>query len=425
MSLHKIDFYVNLYYNIIGGFLYKKCNYSICTTTLKLISSSEVKKMKRSKHLIGIFLMALCLFTFSTVIVAAASHVYSYTYYDSVANKTFYKIYKLNSSAGMYVETRRMYSKGNGLYTPDDIRLTDSLKGSEALYNVFDSSANFFYILSNGDVYKYPTSGSPVLVKNGGKYFECDDNDIGITLVTTSGTYKLSSLSTPIKSKDRVEQYESNGEMVFKAYKSNRLMLTLIVSKDEKKVLNYTNHVVLTECLTGTKFAGIDKNLNVYLYEGSDLYKFKYGSWYSASKATIHGTFCGYNKDQNGFTVSFKTSSGYEDIRVFTDNKWTARKTYAVNKGNKYALLYVKGTTTSTCLKLKGSVLYLGKKKVATGVSKFGFISSKKFVYIKSKKAYICRISSPKTVIKTLKATTLKKSNSNGLVIKVGKTAVK
>jgi len=379
--------------------------------------------MKRCRNFF-LVLIAICLFGSNPVIVSAASNMYSYSYYDSLACKTFYKLYKLNSSAGGYNEIRRMYSKGSKLYTADDICLTDSLKGSLQQYNVFDSSGSFFYMLSNGDVYKY-TNGSPTMVKTGGKYFECDDNDIGITLKTTSGTYKLSSLSTPIKSKNRVEQYESSGEMVFKAYKNNRLQLTLIVSKDEKRVLNYTNHVVLTECLTGTKFAGIDKSLNVYLYEGSDLYKFKYGSWYSASKTSINGVFCGYNKDQNGFVISFKTSKGTTDVTNFTSNKWVAKKTYAVNKGNKYSLLYEKNKTNSICLKLKGSKLYLGKKKVAAGVSKFGFISDKKYVYIKSKNAYICSISSPKKVIKKISATTIKKSASNGLVIKVGKKTVK
>ena len=379
--------------------------------------------MKKCRNLL-LVLIAICFFGSTPVTVSAASNTYSYSYYDSMAGKTFYKLYKLNASAGMYKEIRRMYSKGSMLYTADDICLTDSLKGSLLQYNVFDSAGNFYYILSNGDVYKY-TNGSPTMVKTGGKYFECDDNDIGITLVTTSGTYKLSSLTTPIKSKNRVEQYESSGEMIFKAYKNNRLMLTLVVSKDEQKVLNHTNHVVLTECLTGTKFAGIDKNLNVYLYERSYLYKFTYGSWYSASKASINGVFCGYNKDQNGFVISFKTSKGTTDVTNFTSNKWVAKKTYAVNKGNQYALLYVKNKINSICLKLKGSKLYLGKKKIATGVSKFGFISNKKFVYIKSKNAYICSISSPKNVIKKFSATTIKKSASNGLVIKVGKKTVK
>jgi uncharacterized protein YhbP (UPF0306 family) len=316
-----------------------------------------------------------------------------------------------------------------------------SLGGSAQKYNVFDKSGNFFFITTKGETRRilFGSSKQEVVLTSGSKYFTYNTDDLGVSVITSAGQKRLSDLRpgtpgpedpetpvpvepTPPKAKNRVEKsVNGSGEMVNKAFKNNSLKLTIVVSKDETRVLNQTHGVRLTDTLKGAKFCGIDSKYNVYLYElPGTLYKFTFGKWYSPSKLTLKGKFKSYKVNQNGFVTAFVTSKGTFTLsEIESGNKWVAKKTYAVTKAN-YVTLYIKGKTTSYTLKLTGNNLYLGKDIVASGVSKLGFVSAKKLCYIKNGTCYTASISSPSRATLFAKSVKdFKRNSSNGLVNKI------
>ncbi len=342
----------------------------------------------------------------------------------------------------MYLLTREFYSRGGSkLYTSTGSLVNSSLCGSAQKYNVYDENGNFFFITQKGETrrIKLGSLKQEVVLTSGSKYFIYNQDDIGVSVMTSAGQKLLCDLTPgtpgpeepedpvpvepiPPKAKNRVEKsINSVGEMVNKAYKNNTLKLTIVVSKDETKVLNQTHGVRLTDTLKGAKFCGIDSKYNVYLYElPGTLYKFTFGKWYSPSKMSLKGTFKSYKVNSNGFVTAFVTTKGTFTLKeIEAGDKWVAGKTYAVNKSN-YSTLYIKGKTTSYTLKLTGNKLYLGNKQIASGVSKFGFVSGKKLCYFKSGNCYTAPISSPTKATLFVKAVKdLKRNPNNGLVNKI------
>ena len=176
--------------------------------------------------------------------------------------------------------------------------------------------------------------------------FLYNSNDLAISVVTTSGTYDLSTLKkisdtddgtslNPIKkSANRVEMYtNSAGELTYDAYKNGILKTQLVVSKNGKKVLNVTSDVILTDYLKGAKFVGFDRSYNVYLYETDTLYRFINGQWYSAEKISLSGTYKTFRPDDDGFieSIIIKESDGTEKTlgikQLTASGKWRAKKT--------------------------------------------------------------------------------------------------
>ncbi len=396
--------------------------------------------MKRNSLLLGL-IMSLLLTFFVDTPVFAASLSYGYTFTDET-NATHYRFYKYTPSSGMFTLTREFYSRGGrNLYTSTGSLISSSLNGSFQKFNLYDADGNFFFITKKGETRRisaYSTK-QEVVLSSGSKYFIFDQDDLGVSVVTSKGQIPLSDLKpgtpgpddpddpepddpVPPKAKNRVDKtINSYGEMVNKAYKNNSLKLTIVVSKDESKVLNQTNGVRLTDTLKGAKFCGIDSSYNVYLYElPGTLYKFTFGSWYSASKLSLSGTFKSYKVNSNGFVTAFVTTKGTYTVKDLENkNKWVAKKTYAVTKPS-YVTLYIKGKTSSKTLKKSSGNLYLGKTKVSSGVTKFGFLSDKRFCFIKGGKCYTAYISKPtKVTMFVSSAKDFKRSSSNGLVNKV------
>lgn len=381
---------------------------------------------------------------FATAITAfAASNPYGFTYDDSASGKTVYKYYTYSSTSGNAVVTREFYSKVKSVYNPGGTLITDKAAGSGSMYVGYDVSGNLFIITSDGAIYKYDTKNSLTSVlASGATSFIYNTDDIITKVKTNGGTLDIATLkkvddvdpgdptpTNPTKEKNRVERYtNSANELVSEAYKDNKVKVKIVVSKDETKVLNETANVRLTDTLAGAKFLGFDSNYSVYLYEqNGTLYRFKFGSWYTAEKLSLGSAYKKFESDSKGFISKVITENGEFTIKQLTSSdKWKAKKTYAVNKGD-YATLYTKGSTKSNTLQLKSGTLYLNGKKVAASVKSFGFVAKNKFAYITKKGVvYTATIKNPASVKKFVtKASKFTTSKSNGLLTKVKLTSGK
>lgn len=370
--------------------------------------------MKKSLRFTIILLALLTLAILPTVSASAATHEpYGYTYDDSSMYRTVYKFYSYNTTKNSYTLIREFYSKGNYVYYSNGIVITNNAAGSGSRYCGFDEKGNFYIITKQASLLKVDTSNRVSIQKlTDSVKLNYNTDDIAVSVTTKAGNFYLPSLRpapetddnedneqfpTVSLSQNRIEIYtNSAGEQVYDAYKNGKKVLQLLVSKNEKSVLNATAKVRLTDTLQGAKFVGVDTSYNVYLYEGSSLYRFKFGKWYSAQKMSLSGKYKSYKKDKNGFITKIVTSnSSYTIKQLATAGRWKATQTYAVTKSG-YTTLYVKGSTTSHTLSFKSGNLYLDGKKVATNVKKFVFVSSKKFAFIKTnEKAYTATLTAP------------------------------
>ena len=370
----------------------------------------------------------------TTVNAASSANVpYGYTYDDSATYKTVYRFYDFSSSRNTYFLAREFYSKGSYVYTSSGVLVSNQSAGAGSKFQGYDESGNFFIVGVNGSLSKLDTTNKvTVLLESGVIKLNYNEDELAYSITTISGTVYLSNFkpapevdndddyNEPVVSKpsNRVEIYTNSAkELVYDAYASNKLKSRIVVSANGSKVLNATAKVRLTDTLKGAKFVGFDSSYNVYLYEGSSLYRFKNGSWFSAQKMQLSGTYKSFKKDDAGFISQVVTSKNTYTIKQLTvSGKWKAKRTYAVHKSN-YITMYVKGKTTSYTLSTSKGVLKLNGKKVASGVSKYGFIGAKKLIYVKNGKIYTATIKNLKKQ-KICNGKTLK-TNSVGLVTKV------
>ena len=378
------------------------------------------------KHLSRTILGLILVLIFS-VTSNAANAPYGFTYSDSANGRTIYKYYKYNSSKSTYVPEKEYYSKGSKMYSSGGTLLTDTY-GSGSQYNGFDVSGNFYVITPNLELLKIGSTKEMVL-NSGCVRLAYNSDDIATSVVTSSGWISLSTLkhispvdegdSSPVapKSANRVDTYtNAYGEMVFEAFQNGKVKIKLIVSKSGNKVLNATNKVRLTDTLKGAKFLGLDTSYNVYLYEGSTLYRSRYGKWYSAEKLPLSGTYKSFTNNSNGFMSKIVTSQGSYNSKQIQQSNWKASRNYVVCKTG-YCTLYQKGKTSSYTLMYKDKVLYLNGKKVAKSVKKYGFTPTK-IVYIKGSTLYTAKLGSPKKTTKVKKAKSLVRNKYN-IVVKV------
>ena len=398
-----------------------------------------------AKKIISIMLAVVIMFTLvltPTIAYAASNHdPYGYTYADAVTYRTVYKYYSWNTAKKTYETTREFYSKGSYVYDSAGRLLYNSAVASDSKHIGFDVLGNFYIIGNDGSLQKISASNrTEVLFEEGTIRLNYNADELATTVTTTTGTMYLANLNpapdvdndddvipTPEieKPKNRVEVYtNSASEQVYEAFYGNKLKTRIIVSSSGSNVLNATAKVRLTDTLKGAKFVGFDSSYNVYLYEGSSLYRFKNGSWFSAQKMQLSGTYKSFQKDEAGFIAKVVTSkNSYTIKQLTTSSKWKASKTYAVHKSN-YITMYVKGKTTSYTLSISSGKLKLNGKKIASGVSKYGFVNAKKFIYVKKGCIYTAKIASPNKATRFCKGKTLK-TNSVGLVTKVKTSAGK
>lgn len=392
----------------------------------------------KSKKLV-IWLLVTCMLVSviaPTTAFAADTSPYGYTYDDAATYRTIYKYYRYDTNKKTYVLDREFYSKGSYLYKSNGTLITSNSLGAGSKYQCFDTAGNFYSILKDLSVSKVDITGKIIdlNLKNAVK-FNYNSDDLGISVSTKDGNFYLSNLApapetdddedtqvptTVSKPKNRVDVYtNSAGELVYDGYQNSNLKTRIIVSSNGKSVLNATNKVRLTDTLKGAKFIGFDTSYNVYLTEGNSLYRFISGNWYSAQRMALNGSYKSFKRDDNGFISKVVTSNAsYTISQLTTPNKWRASKTYAVSKGN-YTTLYIKGSTSSHTLSLKSKSLYLDGKKVASGVSKFGFINSKKFAFIKTNKnVYTATLTKPSKAKKVYSGGKSFKTSS-GLTTKV------
>ena len=374
--------------------------------------------------------LAIMILSFETVVFAASPAPYGFTY-DNVANgRTVYMYYKYNAQRNVYEPAKEYYSKGNKLYNSNGAFVAD-VYASSGQYAGFDKNGKFYIITPTQQLLVVESSKKTLL--NSGCLRLAYNSDSIATAVVTSGGWKSLATLKPVPAQDdddspaprplsanRVQQYtNSAGEMVYEGIQNNKVKIRLIVSKAGNNVLNATAKVRLSDTLKGAKFIGLDQKYNVYLYEGSTLYRFKYGKWYSAEKVTLQGTYRSFTNDKNGFISKVVTSSNSYTIQQLVTADWRAARTYVVKKSN-YMTLYIKGKTTSYTLQKKSNgALYFNGKKIATGVSKYGFTSKKKIIYIKGNTCYVASLSKPlKTDFLFNKVKSLV-TNSYNLVTKV------
>lgn len=392
--------------------------------------------MKKNRTLIMVLIATIFMTAIgnTTAFAATKNEPYGYTYDDSATYRTVYRYYSWDSKAGAYAPTREFYSKGTYMYTVGGKLILNQTAGSGSKTNGFDKLGNFFIIGNDGSLSKITTSNQmSTVLESGAIRLNYTDQDLAFSVSTNSGSLYLSNLKpapevdddddytppTVEKSQNRVEIYtNSAGETVYDGYSANKIKTKIIVSSDGLKVLNATAKVRLTDTLKGAKFIGFDRSYNVYLYEGGTLYRFKSGKWYSAEKLVLSGQYRTFKKDDDGFISKVVTSKNSYTIKQLTSSgKWKASKTYAVHKKD-YVTLYVKGRTSSYTLMLNSGKLKLNGKKIASNVSKYGFIGAKKLIYIKKGVIYSAKLSLPKKATKICKGKALK-TNSVGLVTKV------
>lgn len=393
-----------------------------------MLKSTKVKCNLLTAAFIAIL---LC---FSVTAHAATKEPFGFTYEDSANGRTVYLFHVYSEEDGAYSAFREFYSKGSYVYSSGGVLFCNTSAGSGSRYQGYDSKGQFYIIGKDGSVTVVSTTNkTSVLLKSGAIKLNYNGNDIATTVTTNSGTKYLSNLEpapkkdddtyTPapvVKQKNRVEIYtNSANELVYEAYKNNKVKTKIVVSSNGKNVLNATDSVRLTDTLVGAKFLGFDTNYNVYLYEEDTLYRFKAGKWYSAEKLSLAGKYQKFDKSDSGFIQKIVTTkSSYTIKQLTTDAKWKAKKTYAVTKKG-YITLYTKGSSKTNTLTLKNKNLSLNGKKVATGVTKYGFINAKKFIYLKGKKVYTALLSNPKKTTRLYTNGKSFKTSSVGLVNKV------
>lgn len=393
-----------------------------------------MKKIKSSVKIVAM-LLALCIIFGSCPNVFAANTAnapYGYTYDDAATGRTMYKYFNYVKSS--YSATRVFYSRGNTVYQSNGTVVTNLSAGPGSQYNGFALGELFCYITSNGEVISVDKNNKvTILIPSGAISFSYNADELITIVKTTSGNKYISNLADAPetddntvsvitnKSANRVEIFtNSAGEMVYNAFKNNKLALSIVTSKNGQKVLNATDKVRLSDTVKGAKFMGLDTFYNVYLYElNGTVYRFKNGNWYSAERIKLNSTFKSFKTDDNGFISQIVTAKDTFTIKqLTTSNKWKAKKTYVVTKDN-YCTLYIKGTTKSYTLLLVNGILRLNGKKVATNVSKFGFISAKKLGYIRKGVTFTSKISKPKNSSKFCSNSNNFKKSKIGLIKKV------
>lgn len=380
-----------------------------------------MSKVKKVMATIICAIAIMCCTTQATTVSAATKIPYGYTWVDSNTGTKHVQFYEYNKSLNSYQITRRVGIRNKNVYSNSGALLYSNVK--EAGYS---ATGDLYVILSTGNVEKLTYAGKKVSYKVNAVKLNFDTEDLVVTImVTGKGNVKLADLAsvanptptpspspsptpanptptpanptptpTPSKSKNRVERTATSSGQRITAYKDNKSKLKILVAGS--KVLNETASVRLSDTTKGAKFLGIDTSYSVYLYEtNGTLYRFKFGSWYSAETMKLNGSFVSSKNDSNGFLNSITTNKGtYKVSSLNKPSVWKAKKTYAVNKTS-YVTLYTKGTTTSKTLNLKNGNLYLNGKKVTNKVTKFGFVNAKKFVLIKSGKVFTANITTP------------------------------
>lgn len=342
----------------------------------------------------------------------ATNEPYGYTYDDAASGCTMYKYYLYDKNQNSYVPFRTFYSRGNTVCFSDGTVVTNVSAGPGYRYNGFNTQGVFYAITSSGALLGIGGNNRVITVLQSGAIELCYNQDeLATSVKTTSGTKDLSSwkdvpdkdngsnVNVPggKKNYDRVEVYTNSvGEMSYDAYKGSSLMVSIVISADGKHILNATNSVRLSDTLKGIKFMGIDTDYNVYMYEtNGTLYRFKFGSWFSAEKIMLGSNFKTFKTDDKGFVSTIVTEKETFTInQITTSDKWKASYTYVVTKDT-YATLYIKGTVESNTLLLTDGILTLNGSEVDNKVSAFGFISEKEFCYIRNGRVYVAPISDP------------------------------
>lgn len=367
---------------------------------------------------------------------------YGYTYEDSASGRTVYKYYEYSNLKNSFVCTREFYSRLNKTCFKNGNVVTALSAGTSSRYNGFGLTGIFYAITSKGELISVDKNNKVTTVLPSGAVSLVYNADelANIVATSTSGNKYLDTLKDApvkddpvndpepapvkpvVKANNRVDIYQNSAnEMVYEAYKNGKINFKIVTSANGKKVLNATKSVRLSDFAKGAKFMGIDSSYNVYMYETDNsgtLYRFKPSNWYSAEKIVLKSAFKKFDTNANGFIEKVVTNNASYTIKqLTTSGKWKAKKTYTVDKGS-YVTLYIKGSSKSHTLSVDKGVLYLNGKAVEIGIKKFGFVSSKKFAYIKNGKTITASISKPqKTKTICSKAKDFKKTKV-GLITK-------
>ncbi len=363
-----------------------------------------MKKTFLKKLLIAILLLAVEFTTAGTAIAEAATRAanhppYGYCYEEASSHKTIYRFYTWNIAKQSYQISRDVYSRSKKLYYSNGNKIDVEIleEGSDCIG--FDGTGNIFIGAVDTSVKKIDVYGRITTVLSSGFIrHNYNKSDIITSITTTSGRLSIEDLkplpeidegddipSPPAeKLKNRLElDINSAGEIVIKAYKNGNIKTKLLISKDEKKVLNQTAGVRLTDILVGAKFLNMDDHYNVYLYEENILYRFLDKKWYSPQRIVLDGQYVGCrNDDKSKFLKKIITTNGeYSVNQLATSDRWKASKTYVVEKKG-YKTLYTKGSASSDTLTLKSGVLRINGKRIRSNVIKYEFFGNRKFTFM-------------------------------------------
>ena len=222
-----------------------------------------------------VIVLALNFFLGSTQTVFAADNLpYGYTYDDAASGHTVYKYYTYNSNQNTFLATREFYSVGRNVCKKNGNVVTNLSAGSGSRYNGFDTYGTFYMITSKGELLSINKQNKISTILNSGALsLSYTSDELANIVKTSSGSKYLSNLKEapekdddiipePVqKAESRVEIYTNSAEeMVYDAYKANKLITTIITSPNGKKVLNATAHVRLSDYVKGAKFMGLDSS---------------------------------------------------------------------------------------------------------------------------------------------------------------------
>jgi len=281
-----------------------------------------------NKKVISVILaLVMCTTIFSTVAFAAAStDPYGYYWWDSVENRLAVDYYKYRTSDRAFYIEDGVEAKNNTIYGHGYTR--NDLKASDADNIAYDRDGTLWYITTGGALMSkgIGTTTWQTMWSSGASRIIRNVDDIGIEVVTTSGTKRLSELrpdgtnppstgtpQAPDTSNGHyvLEKKETTGNMrMYMEYYQNRQLQYRIYFRGPNVWVEQANTTISEHC-KGAKFMGIDSQGAVYLYElDGTLVKFQNGKWNRCIEITCDGDLKYFSYDRYGFAVSFSTQNG-------------------------------------------------------------------------------------------------------------------
>lgn len=222
--------------------------------------------------------------------------------------------------------------------------------------------------------------------------------------------------TTPVA--NRVEEWTDSANREHFTFNSNEVIV------DGSDV--YLNDFKISElCDSGVRYIGVDVQNRVYLYEDSSasLYRFSPENVFVPEKIKF-GEGCTLKSvttdEASRYLIEIVTSIGkFTPAQLVADKDWYPNTSYAINKAG-YCTYYLAETDTQYKLTLSNGDLYLGTKKIQSGITRksesYGFKNDTIYC-VRGSLMYGSTLSNPtKWVLLHQNVAKLNYSTKNGMV---------